>query len=409
VPKKRLTEEGVKRMKPPPHGKQVDIFDAGMPGLILRVSYGGAKTFRALYYVRQKPKTHTLGRYPVLTLAEARDAARKFLADPQAALKQSQSGTFKTVAEDFITRHVKAEKLRSGPAIERCLKKYVYPEWQDRLFVEIGRGDVSKLLDSIQDNSGPRMADAVLAYIRKMMNWFAARSDDYMSPIVRGMNRSKAKARKRKHSLNDEEIRVLWKVAPKVGSFGALVKVLMLSAQRREKVACMKRSDVIKGLWEIDSEPREKGNAGAVRLTKPALALINSQPEVSENPFVFAASSGKGPFNSFSQRKDELDELLRADLPEFRPWVLHDLRRTARSLMARAGVLPHIAERTLGHAVPDLEDNYDRHSYLDEKSDALEKLSALISAIVSPLKGNVIAIAGRKRRAVRISASAAAN
>jgi integrase len=386
-----LTELSVRKLNPTP-GKQVDIYDQGMPGLMLRVSYGGAKTWRAIYYVGGKAKSVKLGRYPVLTLDDAKTAARKFLADPQAAVRQAQSGTFKEVAEDFIARHVKAEKLRSGPSIERNLRNYVYPEWQDRQFIKIGRADVTKLLDGIQDNSGPRMADAILAIIRKMCNWYAARSDDYISPIVRGMNRSKAKARKRKHSLNDAEIAVLWKAAPKMGTFGALVQNLLLTAQRREKVATMKRTDIVNAVWTIDSEDREKGNAGAIKLTKPALALIEAQPEITGNPYVFAAGSGDGPFNSFSQRKDELDELLRAELPGFRPWVLHDLRRTARSLMARAGVLPHIAERTLGHAVPDLEDNYDRHTYLDEKSDALEKLSALIATIVNPPKGNIVPI-----------------
>jgi integrase len=160
----------------------------------------------------------------------------------------------------------------------------------------------------------------------------------------------------------------------------------------------MKWADVVKGVWTIDSEDREKGNAGAIRLPKAALDLIEAQPRVDGNPHVFAAAVGDGPINSFSQCKEELDELLRAALPDFRPWVIHDLRRTARSLMARAGVLPHIAERTLGHAVPDLEDNYDQHVYLDEKSDALEKLSVLISNIVNPRQENVVAIAGRRKK-----------
>src|SRR5664279_3721512 len=179
MPKKRLTEEGVKRLQPTP-GKQIDYFDQGMPGLVLRVSYGDTKTWRALFYVNHKPKTHKLGRYPVLNLKEAREAARKFLADPQAALNRSQAGSFKDVAEDFMKRHVEANKLRSKGNIDRCLKRCVYPEWKDRAFTDIKRGDVSKLLDDIEDNSGPRMADVVLAIIRKMTNWYAARVDDYV-------------------------------------------------------------------------------------------------------------------------------------------------------------------------------------------------------------------------------------
>jgi hypothetical protein len=101
--RKRLTEEGVRKLKPTPD-KQIDYFDTGLPGLVLRVSYGGTKTWRALYYVNRKPRMHKLGRYPTLKLKPARDVARKFLEDPQRALARSTAGTFQEVAEDFVRR-----------------------------------------------------------------------------------------------------------------------------------------------------------------------------------------------------------------------------------------------------------------------------------------------------------------
>jgi integrase len=118
-----------------------------------------------------------------------------------------------------------------------------------------------------------------------------------------------------------------------------------------------------------------------------ALAVVKAQPHIDGNPHVFAAGVGKGPFNSFSQRKAELDEKL-ADMPR---WVLHDLRRTARSLMSRAWVRPDVAERVLGHAIAGVEGVYDRHSYFEEKSDALNRLAALVEIILSPDdKANVL-------------------
>src|SRR5262249_44928231 len=115
------------------------------------------------------------------------------------------------------------------------------------------------------------------------------------------------------------------------------------------------------------------------------------------NPHVFAVGGGKGVFNSFSQRKDELDGKI--SMP---PWVIHDLRRTARSLMSRAGVRPDIAERVLGHAIPGVEGVYDRHSYADEKAAALPRLAAWVERILNPPTGNVVSMTkGRrtKRRA----------
>jgi integrase len=394
VPKKRLTEEGVAKLKPPATGKQIDYFDAGMPGLVLRLNYGGAKVWRALYYVKRTnkhgkrvtiPTTHKLGRYPHLKLKEAREAARRFLADPQKGLAEADTGSFRDVANNFIKRHVEASKLRSQPEIERCLNRYVYPAWEHRVFREIKRGDVADLLDRIEDRHGPRQADLVLAIIRKMANWYAARTDDYVSPVVRGMHRSNGSDRRGKRILDDDEIRALWNV--EAGTFAAFVQVLLLTAQRRDKVATMKWEDITDDIWTIASAEREKGNAGSLRLPAMALDIINAQPRIADNPYVFAGR-GSGPLNAFSQRKEELD----AKLPNMPPWVLHDLRRTARSLLSRAGVRPDISERVLGHAIAGVEGVYDRHSYRDEKADALNRLAALVESIVNPAVGNVVAM-----------------
>jgi integrase len=110
-----------------------------------------------------------------------------------------------------------------------------------------------------------------------------------------------------------------------------------------------------------------------------ALAILEGLPRISGNPYVFASGERKH-FNSWSQRKQELDE----KLGEISPWVIHDLRRTARSLMSRAGVRPDIAERTLGHAIIGVEGVYDRHSWRDEKADALQRIANLIEGILHP-------------------------
>jgi integrase len=146
------------------------------------------------------------------------------------------------------------------------------------------------------------------------------------------------------------------------------------------------RWDQIKdGEWHIPSEPREKGHAGILKLPKLALDLINAQPRVAGNPYVFVAERGEGEaFRSFSHGKSALDK----KLPGVAPWVIHDLRRTARSLMSRAGVRPDISERVLGHAIVGVEGVYDRHHYLQEKADALTRLARLIESILNPPKDN---------------------
>src|SRR5262249_45995493 len=152
------------------------------------------------------------------------------------------------------------------------------------------------------------------------------------------------------------------------------------------------------GIWIIPKEPREKENAGALVLPPSALAIINAQPRLGDNPFVFAGR-GNGPVNGYSKLKRQFDGALPRDdkgKPLVGEWVVHDLRRTFRSLLSRAGVRSDIAERCIGHSIEGIEAVYDRHAYTQEKAKALAKLAALIDGIVNP-RDNVVTITKRKR------------
>ena len=206
------------------------------------------------------------------------------------------------------------------------------------------------------------------------------------------MKRQKTASRAR--VLDDDELKAIWQAAEgQGGAFGAIVRMCLLTAQRSRKVAAMKWTDLEDGVWTVPKEPREKDTGGALALPDMALAIIEAQPRLASNPHVFAARGGDGPFRGFGSGKAALD----AKLPEGTPnWTVHDLRRTARSLMSRAGVLSEHAERVMGHAIGGVEGVYDRHSYRDEKADALKRLAALIDAIVHPRSADVLPLT-RKR------------
>ena len=314
----------------------------------------------------------------------------------------------RSVAENYLERHVRANKLRSQAEIERVVERDIYPVWQDREFAAIRRGDVAKLLDDVQDASRASQADHVLAIVRGIMNWYESRSDDYSSPIARGMRRTDPKTRKRARILDDDEIRVVWKVAETNGTFGAFVRVALLTAQRRGKIAAMRWNDVtVDGVWNIPAEEREKGNAGALVLPEMALEIIRAQNRIGDNPYVFAGR-GYGHFAGWSPCKRAFDSKVTKALREAADergddskeietlpnWTLHDLRRTARSLMARTGVRPDVAERAMGHAIQGVEAVYDRHSYRDEKAEALRQLAGLVERIIDPPAENVTPIRG---------------
>ena len=174
-----------------------------------------------------------------------------------------------------------------------------------------------------------------------------------------------------------------------------------LQSGRREKVATMRRDDIADGVWTIASVEREKGNAGTLVLPQVARDIIAAQPMIDDNPHAFAGSlrgrrhksarhHGPPCFNSWSERKAGLEAALPRKMPH---WTLHDLRRTARSLLTRAGVDSRVAERVMGHAIPGIEGVYDRHDYFAEKADALDRLARLIDRIINPPdQTNVVAM-----------------
>ena len=246
-----------------------------------------------------------------------------------------------------------------------------------------------RLLDHVVEHAGPVAADTTLSVVRSICNWYTTRNEDYVSPIVPGMRRSVPKERAGTRILSDDEIRAVWKQAELNGNFGALIRLLLLTGQRREKVASMKWSDVsVDGTWVIAAEKREKGNAGELVLPEQALEIIRRRPRPDGNPYVLAGQ-GTTHFKGYGTGKRLFDAKVK--IPA---WRLHDLRRTARSLLSRAGVSSDHAERVLGHAIRGVEGIYDRHSYRDQKADALRKLAGLIELILNPPADNVVSIAG---------------
>ncbi len=325
-----------------------------------------------------------------LTIAEAREQARECIKRIKAGQPAFEPlpvapDSFEAVADNWMRRHVQTKGLRSEYEISRLLCGHLIPFLGARDFEGIRRSDVAALLDCVEDKSGPRQADAVLAVFSSIANWYAARSDTYSPPMAKGMRRDDPHARRRERILDDNELRRLWAVAD--GPFGAFIKVALTTAQRRAKITTMKWEDVaIDGTWTIPVEAREKGSGGVLLLPEIAIDAIRSQPRITGNPYVFAGN-GAGPFTAHHKRKQRIDE--RAKIA---PWRVHDLRRTARSLMSRAGVRPDIAEQIMGHAIQGVAGTYNRYDYFDEKADALAKLAGLIAMILDPPDENVVQI-----------------
>src|SRR5262249_42449154 len=157
----------------------------------------------------------------------------------------------------------------------------------------------------VEMRHSPRQADYVLAIVRKVFNWYEARHDDFTSPVAKGMNRRKPKEHERERILSDAEIRKVWNAAE--GPYGDLVKLLLLTGQRRDDVAAMRWNDVSSDVWEMPKAKRAKGNGGALTLPAIALDLIARQHRYQCNDYVFPGR-GNVPMSGWSKRKRALDE-----------------------------------------------------------------------------------------------------
>jgi integrase len=357
--------------------------DPELPGHGVRVLPEGPSSFYAI--VRdpyRKQRWVRIGNTAELTIEDSRERARAVIKRVRAGLEPfepppTKPDTVADVAALWLKRHVVAKKLRTGDDMRRLLERLVLPVWRDRAFVDIKRSDVARLLDAIVDKHSPHIADATLSVVRAMSSWFAERNDDY-TPI-RGLKRRVPEhERKRSRILNDDELRAVWSAAEAdKGPYGAFVRFALLTSQRRAKIITLRWNDISPdGTWTITTAPREKPNPGTLLLPKLALAIVRAQPRIHGSEFVFTGRD-KGAISGFACRHEAF-----MDRCGVRDWSLHDLRRTARSLMARAGVPTEIAERMLGHARPAIEATYNLHDYAPEKADALSKLAALIESIV---------------------------
>ena len=388
--KKPLTDRAILHLKPAPAGKRRIVWDAIVPGLGLRVTENGVKTFVLVtrYPGSANPVPRSLGVYSAITLEAARAKARDWLSligggiDPEQHAVRKQEQTFQAISEQYFLR--KAKDHRSRAKSEATLARLVYPSFGPRPIEAINRSDIVRLLDRIEDERGPVMASRTLGIINRVMNFHATRSDDFRSPIVRGMARGAEQTRSR--VLSDDELRAIWKATSDYPVYGALLRFILLTATRRSEAGQMRWAELNGDRTWIIPAARYKTNFDhLIPLSALALSVLPER----NGDFVFSLN-GRNAIGGYGRCKRAID-----DASGVNGWVIHDLRRTARSLLSRAGVPSDHAERCLGHVIPGVRGIYDRYEYLEEKARAFEALAGQVQRIINP-KDNVVPI-GSKR------------
>jgi integrase len=441
-----ISEKIVAGLPAPRQGNKLHYFSGAAlqgkkapSGFAVRVTAAGTKSFVWFHRVEGRPYLETIGRWDdngkggSFTVLQAISAVRArahdiskpgSIADVRPArtrtidnAKKPAGETVAGMLDDFVKRYVE-KQLRGADMIRRTFERLVKPTIGNIGIYDLRRSHVVAMLDGIDDGTlvdpekkkpirgGPVMADRTLAYLRKAFNWRASRDDDFQPPIVKGMARTKPKERARDRVLTDEEIRDLWKALDKItepSCYARYVRFLLRTASRREEASAMRWDEIADDIWTIPGARYKNKRDHSVPLTDAARELIGHAPKnADKNPFIFSTTGGELPFSGYSKAKRLLDKKL-AELREVddrKPmphWTLHDLRRTARSLMSRAGVTADHAERAVGHTIAGVRGVYDRHEYLDEKKKAFDALDTLLDRILKPPAKNVSDLATRRK------------
>ncbi len=381
-----LTDVKIKKLQP--SDKQYEKWDKKVPGFGVRVSPSGTKSFQLLYRVGKRLRRFTLGRYPTLTLFDARKVAQSALGeiakgkDPAAEkkLKRVDPLHFSNFVEHFIEDYAKRQN-KSWAETKRLLDREFISKWGKRNIREIKKHDVTAVLDSIVNRGHPIAANRAYATVRKLFNWAVERGNLEISPC-QGL-KAPSKFNKRDRVLNDDELNKIWAGANKMAyPFGKIVQLLILTGQRLGEVSAMRWEDIdLENLvWTITAANNKSGTEHKVPLSDIVVTLLRSLPRT-HDIYVFPARGKDNPVSGFSKWKKKIDEL-----SGVRGWTLHDIRRTAATGMAKLKVQPYIVERILNHSsgtFSGVAGIYNRHGYLDEMRDALKDWNKYVEGIMT--------------------------
>lgn len=446
---KLLTDRTLKSLKAAARGTRYEVRDAVVPGLAMRVTDTGRKTFVfvARFPGSTNPTRRALGTYGALKLEDAREKARGWVEliqrgeDPaeqeerqRLAEQKRRKHTFAAVAEDFIAEKLPSE--RGGRAIEREVRQNFVPAWGAKPITDITDDEIAALIKT-KARKAPSQARNLLATTKRLFQW-AIDQRKYGIKISPAMglkpNALCGEKTPRDRVLSDDELLALWRAAKRMRyPHGPAYQLLILTGLRLNEVAdaswpefdsailrlLRQRSrsnavdwddlEITKCLWVIDAARMKAKNSKArphsVPLIPEMLKILESLPHFQRGEFVFSTNHGATPAWLGAKIKATLDARMlrtlralarkRGDNPgsvKLNPWRNHDIRRTVRTHLSRLKISEAASEALLAHVRPGIMGVYDRHEYLDEKREALTLWAVRLRSIVEPVPANVVPI-----------------
>jgi integrase len=430
-----LTDRFITSPRRVPKAGRVDFWDALVPGMALRVTSSGHRSFtltKRYPLTPEHPTRRALGDYGAITLDQARQKARRWLElitkgiDPRlqeardkAAEQTKAANTLAALWTSFYEHH--AGQLAKADEAKRAGTAFI-KLWGIRPAAEIEPAEIAAHIRTIAKRT-PSEARNRLGHLRRMYSWAIGAGGHGIAYNPCAMLKPKdlvGEKLVRDRVLTDDELRAIWRATDGfVGiealaaarardpnrerpealgyPYGPLVRLLLLTGQRVNEAAGMRWAEIDfdKALWTIPASRMKGGRAHVVPLAPDALALLGSMPRVTESDFVFT-TTGRGPVNGLSAMKRRLDEL-----SGVRDWVLHDLRRSMRTHLSALPVQDMVRELVIAHARPGLHKVYDLHSYEREKLECLTLWEHRLRGILSPKPAAAVAdiAAARAERA----------
>jgi integrase len=333
--------------------------------------------------VHGRLQRRTIGRYPASSLAEARAKTLEMMRgaadgiDPrQPAREAKQAPTYAELVEAYTEKHLKPN-ARSWKNLRANLLHPRLRHLCTRSVSTINKADFLEVLDALVEAGKPQAAVNLLRTLKMLWNWAVDRDIVAHNPCDR--IRPPARPHERDRVLSDGEIVAVWQASFQLSApYGQMYRMFLLTGQRRSEVATMRWCDLDGDLWTIPRERVKKDRLHVVPLTQAAMTAIDSLPRYAEDGFVLTTNGGRSPSSNFAKVKRELDRL--SDVTD---WTIHDIRRTVRSKLAELGVPREIARKVLNHEDGKVDRIYNRHEYLAEKREALERWEQMLMRIAS--------------------------
>jgi integrase len=391
---KALTVKAIENFKP--GASRHEVPDGDVRGLYLQIFPSGKASWAFRYRFGGRTRKLTIGASPEIGLKDARDLARAAHLqiaggeDPGAAKQAARTGAkalpardmVEKVAAQFLARHVKdlaaATRIEAG----RVIAKEILPAFRGRRLSEIKRPDVIEWLDAIVDRPAPISANRALGWLKGLCNFAVERGVIDVSPVA-GI-KPPAPETPRDRVLADTELQAVWEAADALEQvYAGCIKLLILTGQRRSEVAEMRwqEIDFDAKLWTLPAARAKNSVEHSIPLSDHAADILCSLPRIAGSEFVFTIN-GRNPIRGTHVVKRRIERLA----PPMPPWVLHDIRRTVASGMARLGINLPVIEKLLNHvsgSFAGIVGIYQRHSFADEKRAAMAAWARHVEQLVT--------------------------